>query len=58
MKWIKYEVDVAEHPWHCSNCGWSWDGWDYWYTWGASKDDDFYCKHGIRGGMEEEDANI
>lgn len=29
MKWIKYEVDVADHPWHCSNCGWSWDGWNY-----------------------------
>lgn len=20
--WMKYEVDVAEHPWHCSCCGW------------------------------------
>ena len=19
--WMKYEVDVAEHPWHCSHCG-------------------------------------
>lgn len=21
--WIKYEVDIAEHPWHCSRCGWT-----------------------------------
>lgn len=20
--WMRYEVDVAEHPWHCSHCGW------------------------------------
>lgn len=20
--WTRYEVDVAEHPWHCSHCGW------------------------------------
>lgn len=19
--WMRYEVDVAEHPWHCSRCG-------------------------------------
>ena len=22
-EWIKYPVDVAEHPHHCSKCGWS-----------------------------------
>lgn len=22
-EWIKYAVDIAEHPWHCSCCGWS-----------------------------------
>lgn len=21
--WEKYAVDIAEHPWHCSVCGWS-----------------------------------
>jgi len=21
--WIKYDVDIAEHPLHCSVCGWS-----------------------------------
>lgn len=22
-KWIKYNVDIAPHPLHCSECGWS-----------------------------------
>lgn len=21
--WEKHSVDIAEHPYHCSNCGWS-----------------------------------
>lgn len=21
--WTKYEVDISEHPWHCSRCGFS-----------------------------------
>lgn len=22
-EWVKYSVDIPEHPLHCSNCGWS-----------------------------------
>lgn len=22
-RWVKYGMDIAEHPWHCSECGWS-----------------------------------
>lgn len=21
--WGKYGIDIPEHPWHCSECGWS-----------------------------------
>lgn len=53
-RYDEYHCPVAEFH----ECDDEDDGWDYWYTWGASEDDDFYCKHGIRGCMEEEDANI
>lgn len=59
--WLSIE-DIEKEPVHCKDCINRYDeyncplaeykeaelygDWDYWYAWGASEDDDFYCAAG------------